>query len=152
MQNSVCKGAIRNQNIFVSLTLSPGHCNKGTADPSIPIIPPLRQKNQISSHRNKTRKKKEIAFLNQKRRKSESYLTHWRQKSWIPSQNSYPRLTFPFSTHRNLNTFPPSPTIEESRGSHWTPQKKTQNLLPFLSSQVPSKVFKFCAKYQSAHE
>lgn len=159
MQISVCKEAIKNQNIFVSLTLSPGHCNEDTAGSlhSYHITLGGGESDQQSQEEQQQQKRREcLFFFNQKRRKSESCLLHWRQKSWIPSQNNYPRLPFPFSTHRNLNISPYFSHHGRIKGFTLNlskkKKKKPQNLLPSLSSQVHRKVFKSCAKYQSAHE
>lgn len=121
LQNAVRKGATKNQNITVTLQSLTGH-HKGTTG-SLHLYHATFRKTdqQPQEQKRKGKKKKENAFFIIKRRNLKIIL-HIGNKSWIPSQNNYPRLTFPFSRNRNLNTFP-SPRTREWKGSHQTPQR-----------------------------
>lgn len=95
----------RIRTFLLSLHLSQD-TTKVLQDLSISTVPPSKNRSLTGTEKKrKSTKKEENAFYH-KRRKSERYLTPWKHKSWIPSQNNYPRLTFPFSRSKNLNTFP----------------------------------------------
>lgn len=60
--------------------------------------------------------------------KSESYLTHWKHKL-DPFTKQLPETYFSLLKKQEFKyLFPPSPSTEEWKGSHQTPQKETHKI------------------------
>lgn len=140
LHNAGHKGAGKNQNVFVIPPSLTGH-HKGTTGSFHLYQATYRKTDQHSQEqKRKTKIKRNGMLFYRKRQKSERYLAHWKHKSWIPSQNNYPRLTLPLSRNRSLNTFPLLlPEQKNGRVPNKLLRKTPQNLLPSFSSRVPNK-------------
>lgn len=98
--------------------------------PSLPCHLQEKKNQQSQEQKRKERKKKKgrKCFFYHKRMKSESYLTHWKHKL-DPFTKQLPETYFSLLKKQEFKyLFPPSPSTEEWKGSHQTPQKETHKI------------------------